>query len=81
MNLTIKEIIQNNYVKFRRYRKGFLYYGVVIMNNVSVEDAGLYEFPVPIDDCGDADFMASDKAIMFMRYIRKALEEGTFVKV
>ncbi|MBF0207908.1 MAG: hypothetical protein HQK53_13590 [Oligoflexia bacterium] len=80
MNLTIKEIIKDNYVKFSRYRKGILYYHVVILRDVNEDDAGIYDFPVPIDDCGDADFPASDKAIMFMRYIRKALEDGTFIK-
>jgi hypothetical protein len=81
MNLTIKDIIKDNSVKFREYRKGILYYQIVIMNDVSIEDAGLYTFPVPLEDCGDATFKASDKAIMFMRYIRKALDEGTFVKI
>ena len=77
MNPTIKEIVKDNYVHFRRYRKGILYYGVI----VEEEPFGiLYEFPVPIDDCGDADFYGSDKAILFMRYIRKALEDGTFIK-
>lgn len=33
-----------------------------------------FEFPVPIDDTGDATFMASDKAMLFMRYIRKHIE-------
>ena len=31
-------------------------------------------FPVPIDDTGDASFLAEDKGILFMRYIRKYLE-------
>jgi hypothetical protein len=30
-----------------------------------------FEFPVPIDDAGDAVFLAEDKAMLFMRYIRK----------
>ena len=30
-----------------------------------------FEFPVPINDCGDGTFLAEDKAILFMRYIRK----------
>lgn len=30
-----------------------------------------FEFPVPIEDCGDATFLNEDKAMMFMRYIRK----------
>lgn len=32
-------------------------------------------FPVPIEDIGDATFLAEDKAILFMRYIRKYIEE------
>jgi hypothetical protein len=81
MKLTIKDIIKDNHVKFREYRKGILYYQIVIMNDVLIEDAGLYTFPVPLEDCGDATFKCSDKAILFMRYIRKALDDGTFVKI
>jgi hypothetical protein len=33
-----------------------------------------FEFPVPIDDVGDAVFLADEKAILFMRYIRKHAE-------
>jgi hypothetical protein len=36
-------------------------------------------FPVPLSDVGDATLDAQDKAIIFMRYIRKAIDEGTFV--
>lgn len=67
-------------VQFRRYRKGILYYGVIVVEDDGDADI-LYEFPVPIEDCGDADFYSHDKAILFMRYIRKALDEGTFVKI
>lgn len=83
MNLTLKEIVKDNHVKFREYRKGIMYYQIVILNGVHIDsdDGGLYIFPVPIDDCGDATFTCNDKAIMFMRYIRKALDDGTFVKV
>jgi len=28
-------------------------------------------FPVPISDVGNATFLAEDKAILFMRYMRK----------
>lgn len=41
----------------------------------------VFEFPVPLDDVGDATLEKEDKAIMFMRYIRKAIEEGMFVEV
>ena len=32
-----------------------------------------FEFPVPIEDCGDATFLPEDRAMLFMRYIRKHL--------
>lgn len=74
--MNIKDIIKGNTVKFVEYRKGFLYYDVFMNDTWDT-----YIFPVPIEDCGDATFKCEDKAIYFMRYIRKALEEGTFVKV
>jgi hypothetical protein len=40
---------------------------------------GEYMFPVPLGDVGDATLDAHDKAIIFMRYIRKAIDENTFV--
>lgn len=79
MKLTIKEIVKNNHVKFKRYRKGILYYCVEVLNEN--DELKSYEFPVPIEDCGDADFYWCDKAILFMRYIRKSLDDGTFVEV
>lgn len=64
MNLpTVKECIKGQ-VKFEFYRKGFLFY---ICENG-------FQFRVPIDDCGDACFNKEDKAILFMRYIRKELK-------
>jgi hypothetical protein len=30
-----------------------------------------FEFPVPISDCGSARFPAKEKAMLFMRWIRK----------
>ena len=55
-------------VRFRSYREGELWY----------ETECGFAFPVPIDDVGGAVMLAEDKAILFMRYIRKhaALIEG-----
>ena len=59
---TLKEMIVNNQkVTFSFYRDGQLWYET---------DSG-FKFPVPIDDCGTASFNRDDKAMMFMRYIRK----------
>ena len=60
----IKELVSNNnMVHFMFYRKGQLWYRT---------DCG-FEFPVPVEDTGDAEFLASDRAMLFMRYIRQHL--------
>ena len=67
----IKEIVKDNKVYFSYYRAGHLYYNVYVHGQK-------YIFPVPISDIGDASFNNEDKAILFMRYIRKSLESGSF---
>lgn len=59
----------NNQVQFTRYFDGNLWYEVT---NEHGDSLGL-EFPVPISDIGQATFIAIDRAILFMRYIRKQL--------
>ena len=60
---------------FAKYRQGYAYY------TVRVPPEGInYMFPVPLADIGDATLLATDKAMAFMRYIRQALEDKTFVK-
>lgn len=66
MTRTIKELVQGNFVHFQEYRKGNLWY--------CLEDDPSFVFPVPIDDIGDGVFKKVDRAILFMRYIRKHLE-------
>lgn len=56
-------------VRFDFYRKGELHY---------VHEDG-FRFVVPTSDCGDGVFLHDDRAITFMRYLRKQLdanEEG-----
>ena len=72
--MNIKDIVKNNTVRFLRYRKGTAYYGV------DVHSYGKHEFPVPLEDVGDATLLDEDKAILFMRYIKRALDDGTFVR-
>lgn len=66
MNLpNIKEEVKDNrVVRFTRYRTQNLWYKT---------ESG-FEFPVPIEEAGEATFLAEDKAIFFMRYIRKHVE-------
>ena len=66
-NKSLPQIVKGNVVTFAFYRKGELWY------KINVEDK-ILEFPVPISDTGDATFLSSDKATLFLRYIRKHLE-------
>ena len=62
---TLKEMIVNNQqVHFSFYRDRQLWY----------ETECGFRFPVPIEDAGTATFLAEDRAILFMRYIRKQME-------
>lgn len=90
--MNIKDIVKDNHVYFNRLRNGIAYYNVVLpkvevkdeltyVPPVTAYDIDTYEFPVPLSDIGDATLLATDKAIMFMRYIRKALENKEFIKV
>ena len=72
--MNIKEIVKDNTVRFVRYRQGVIYYGV------KVPERGDFIFPVPIDDIGEATLELEDKAILFMRYIRRAINQGSFVR-
>ena len=73
--MNIKDIVKDNTVYFSYASEGTLYYAV------KVEDKW-YQFPIDTkntEDVGRAVFLAKDKAIYFMRYIRKALANGNFV--
>lgn len=59
-----RHVVNNQQVHFTRFRANELWYKT---------EHGL-EFPVPVSDVGDATFLATDKALLFMRYIRKQVE-------
>ena len=62
MEYNLKEMVTDNKkVHFQFYREGELWYRT---------ETG-FDFPVPINDIGGAVFLAEDKALLFMRYIRK----------
>lgn len=69
MKKVIDMVKDGKKVTFLHYRQKELWY---------TTECG-FEFPVPISDTGDATFLASDKAMLFMRWINlqiKAIEEG-----
>lgn len=58
----IKEMVKDNKkVKFLHFKNNEFWY---------VTETG-FEFPVQLDDIGTAVMLAEDKALLFMRYIRK----------
>lgn len=64
--MNIKDLVSNNRkVRFKYYRACELWYET---------EGGELLFPVPIEDIGTATFNAEDKAMLFMRYIRKHLK-------
>lgn len=63
---SVKDMVKDNKtVEFQFYRKGELWYKTECD----------FLFPVPIDDTGDGQFNRTDKAMLFMRYIRKYMKE------
>lgn len=73
MNITnLKDIIKDNVVNFHFLRANVAYYKINYQNI-------LYMFPVTLEELGDGTLLSEDKAIYFMRYIRKAIENDEFV--
>ena len=62
--LDIKGMVRDGKkVNFLKYQGGNLWY----------QTENGFEFPVPIEETGTATFLATDKAMLFMRYIRKEI--------
>ena len=63
--MNIKEMVRDGKtVSFTHYKDAELWYRT---------ECG-FAFPVSIADTGNATFLAKDKAILFMRYLRKHID-------
>lgn len=62
VDLDLKKTLKGR-VQFESYRDGHLYYKC---------DNG-FIFAVPVSDTGTGTFLASDKAILYMRWLRPAV--------
>ncbi len=73
MKFNIKEMVKDKKVTFLFYREGELWY---------TTECG-FHFPVPINDVGTAAMNVEDKAMLFMRWIRKhtAMIEAAYALV
>ena len=63
-NMRILDLVKGKKARFVFYRDGIFIY--------ETEDG--FQFPIPASDMGSATLLAEDKAILFMRWIRKHLE-------
>lgn len=63
--MSVKEMVEKGKrVRFTRFHAGELWY---------VTESG-FQFPVPLSDTGDGSFLSEDKAMLYMRWIRKQWE-------
>ena len=62
--LSLNELIRDQKAKFQHYQ----------CNELIYKTENDFEFPVPINDTGDGMFKAEDKAIFFMRWIKRHRE-------
>jgi len=76
--VVLKDVVKdNNMAKFSHAISGVLYYNVMYNEDT-------YQFEVNMndkDDVGTATFPSNIRAITLMRYIRKAIDKGEFVKL
>lgn len=75
--ITLKEAIKDTKCKFSHAISGVLYY---------IDEVGtdLYQFPIDMnnkEDVQTAVFESEIKSITLMRYIRKAIDNGEFIKI
>ena len=63
--MSITDLVKGTTARFVSYREGNFIYEVVGKD---------FQFPVPLNDLGNATLLAEDKALLFMRYIRKQLD-------
>jgi len=69
---SLAKMVKGNTVAFSFYKEnklkeGELWYEIKVLDKI-------FHFPVPISEVGEATFLSTDKATIFMRYIRKELE-------
>lgn len=71
---TVKQIVRNNQACFLKYQDGKLWYYVLYSEDDDYKKPRQFDFPIPVDDAGGGQFLSSDKAITFQRWIRKHID-------
>lgn len=74
MQVNIKDLIKGGNVYFEFFRDNTFYY-------ICTDGTNKYRFPVPLNDIGSGCLLSKDKAVYFMRYMRKAIENNEMQKI
>ena len=78
--MKISEFVKAKHlVFFSHYRAGYLYYTAI--RYVDDNPSHMYQFPVPAEDLDGATVNAREEAVYMMRYIRKAIKDGTMIQI
>jgi hypothetical protein len=67
-------VYTGNTVHFSSYKQNYFWY--VVRDKITGD---LFRFPILMDEIGGTELLHTDKAILFMRWIRKAIDDGTMV--
>ncbi len=82
---SLKDLIsRDTKVEFDFFREGIFYYSVAspyLRKVATLYAYRRFRFPVPQSDVGNATMLRRDKSVFFMRWVRKALENGELVEV
>ena len=77
--ITLIQLVKDRSALLDHVIAGNLYYNITVHN---IEDVkGIYQFCVPVEEQDTATFMVVEKASYLMRWIRKAMENGTLNKI
>jgi hypothetical protein len=78
MEYSITDFISSmNTAEFDSFRAGVFYYRIKSIR----PPYDVYQFQIPIEDTGGATFNASQKSVSIMRWVRRSIENKTFIKI
>jgi hypothetical protein len=75
MNIT-DFVSKANTAHFNSFRNGVFYYDISHLRS-----SEKYQFQIPIEDVSGCTLEANQKSVSMMRWIRKSIEEKTFIKL
>jgi len=76
--MNIKDFVTSrNTAEFDSFRAGVFYYKIQSMKS----PFDVYKFQIPIEDTNGATFNDIEKSVTIMRWVRKSIENKTFIKI